>query len=100
MLVILGLNPAMIENPLPSRYLTLILHSLLDLCPAASLNSLNLLATLLTLPERNELRPPSVSLVSMLVILGLDPAMIENPLPSRYLTLILHSLLDLCPAAS
>jgi len=63
-------------------------------------NTLNLLATLLTLPERNELRPSSVSLVSMLVILGLDPAMIENPLPSRYLTLILHSLLDLCPAAS
>ena len=63
-------------------------------------NTLNLIATLLTLPERIGPQPPSVSLVSMLLILGLDPVMIDNPLPSRYLTLILHSLLDLCPAAS
>jgi len=63
-------------------------------------NTLNLIATLLTLPERIGPQPPSVSLLSMLAILGLDPVMIDIPLPSRYLTLILHSLLDLCPAAS
>lgn len=63
-------------------------------------NTLNLVSTLLTLPERNDLKPPSVSLISMLIILGLDPLMIDNPLPSRYLTLVLHSLLDLCPASS
>jgi len=92
------------ENNLPTFYLkysdadkhevsTEIMKTLLE-------NTLNLIATLLTLPDRIGPLPPSVSLVSMLVILGLDPVMIDNPLPSRYLTLILHSLLDLCPAAS
>ena len=63
-------------------------------------NTLSLISTLLTLHERNDLKPPSVSLMSMLIILGLDPLMIDNPLPSRNLTQILHSLIDLCPASS
>ena len=67
-------------------------------------NTLNLVSTLLTVQERNDFQPPegacSVSLMSMLLILGLDPLMIDNPLASRHLTLILHSLLDLCPASS
>ena len=61
-------------------------------------NTLNLVATLLTLPERNDLQSSSVSLMTVLIMLGLDPVMIDNPLPSRYLTLVLHSLIDICPA--
>jgi len=67
-------------------------------------NTLNLVSTLLTLRGRNNFQPPSdgpsVSLMSMLIILGLDPLMIDNPLPSRHLTLVIHSLLDLRPVAS
>ena len=63
-------------------------------------NTLNLIATLLTLPQRNGLNPHSTTLMSMLLVLGLDPVLIDSPLPSRYLTLVLHSLLDLCPAGS
>ena len=36
--------------------------------------------------------------MTVLIMLGLDPVMIDNPLPSRYLTLVLHSLIDICPA--
>ena len=63
-------------------------------------NTLNLNATLLIPPERNDLQSSSVSLMTVLIMLGLDPVMIDNPLPSRYLTLVLHSLIDLCPAGS
>ena len=61
-------------------------------------NTLNLNATLLIPPERNDLQSSSVSLMTVLIMLGLDPVMIDNPLPSRYLTLVLHSLIDICPA--
>ena len=63
-------------------------------------NTLNLIATLFTLPQRNGLNPPSATLMSMLLVLSLDPVMINSPLPSRYLTLVLHALLDQCPASS
>ena len=62
-------------------------------------NTLNLNATLLIPPERNDLQSSSASLMTVLIMLGLDPVMIDNPLPSRYLTLVLHSLIDICPAS-
>merc|ERR1712013_853611 len=46
------------------------------------------------------LHPTSPSLMAMLLVLGLDPVVIESPLLQRHLTKILHSLLDLCPASS
>lgn len=62
-------------------------------------NTLNLDATLLIPPERNDLQSSSVSLMTVLIMLGLDPVMIDNPLPSHHLTLVLHSLIDICPAS-
>ena len=63
-------------------------------------NTLKLVATLLTLPERSGLHPTSPFLMSMLLVLGLDSVVIESPQLQRHLTKILHSLLDLCPASS
>jgi len=63
-------------------------------------NTLKLVGTLFTLPERSGLHPTSPSLMSMFLVLGLDPVVIESSLLQRHLTKILHSLLDLCPASS
>ena len=87
-------EPCFATRPLPAhRVYTDTIKQLLG-------NTLNLDATLLIPPERNDLQSSSVSLMTVLIMLGLDPVMIDNPLPSRYLTLVLHSLIDLCPAGS
>ena len=87
-------EPCFAKRPLPAHQVdTDTIEQLLG-------NTLNLNATLLIPPERNDLQSSSVSLMTVLIMLGLDPVMIDNPLPSRYLTLVLHSLIDLCPAGS
>ena len=86
-------EPCFAKRPLPAHQVdTDTIEQLLG-------NTLNLNATLLIPPERNDLQSSSVSLMTVLIMLGLDPVMIDNPLPSRYLTLVLHSLIDICPAS-
>ena len=86
-------EPCFAKRPLPAHQVdTDTIEQLLG-------NTLNLNATLLIPPERNDLQSSSVSLMTVLIMLGLNPVMIDNPLPSRHLTLVLHSLIDICPAS-